>query len=115
MLTLRGWGRRWRDSFDLVPDVGERREHTLAFEYERGGPTRSERLALAKRWGVAAAEGLIDAVVASIAQFTAVAEARWVLLRRSTGIVGQVGPISEPIPRRRREATWHRARRRGGR
>ncbi len=64
--------------FDLVPDVGERREHSLAFECERNPPTGSELLALAKRWDVIAAGNLIDAVAASMAQFAAVAKARGV-------------------------------------
>ena len=71
-------GYRLSKAFDLVPDVGERREHTLAFEYERGAPTRSELLRLAQRWNVPTAEDLIDAVVASVGEFAAVAEARGV-------------------------------------
>ena len=71
-------GYRLSKAFDLVPDVGERREHTLAFEHERGAPTRAELLTLAKRWNVAAAESLIDAMVASVGHFAAVAEARGV-------------------------------------
>lgn len=71
-------GYRLSPAFDLVPDVGERREHTLAFRYERSTPTRTELLALAKRWGVNAAEDLIDTVVASMAQFTPIAEERMV-------------------------------------
>jgi hypothetical protein len=63
-----------------VPDVGERREHTPAFEYERGAPTRAGLLRLAQRWNGPTAEELIDAVVASVGEFAAVAATRGVPL-----------------------------------
>jgi serine/threonine-protein kinase HipA len=69
-------GYRLSEAFDLVPDVGERREHCLAFEYERVAPTHAELNAIARRWGVADASTLIDAVVASTATFAATAKAR---------------------------------------
>jgi len=71
-------GYRLSKAFDPVPDVGGRREHTMAFEYERGAPTCSELLRLAKRWNVPTAENLIDAVVTSVDDFAAVAAARGV-------------------------------------
>jgi serine/threonine-protein kinase HipA len=71
-------GYRLSKAFDLVPDVGERREHTLAFEYERGAPARSELLRVAQHWNVPAAEDLIDAVVTSVSDFAGVAAARGV-------------------------------------
>lgn len=69
-------GYRLSPAFDLVPDVGERREHTLTFEYERTAPARSTMLALAKRWGVREAGGLIDETLKAMARFRAVAKAR---------------------------------------
>ena len=45
-------GFRLSPAFDLLPDVGERREHVLTFEYERIAPTRSQLMGLAARWGV---------------------------------------------------------------
>jgi serine/threonine-protein kinase HipA len=69
-------GYRLSPAFDLVPDVGERREHTLAFEYERRAPTRAEMLALAKRWHVPNAETIIDAVLTSMTTFATAANAR---------------------------------------
>ena len=90
-------GYRLSPAFDLVPDVGGRREHTLAFEYERNPPTRSELLALAKRWNVIAAGNLIDAVAASMAQFTAVAEARGVPSANIAEIGADVARRANPL------------------
>ena len=67
-------GYRLSPAFDLLPDVGERRKHTLAFEYERRAPTRAEMLSLAKRWGVRRADTIINDVVSSIEDFAAVAK-----------------------------------------
>ena len=69
-------GYRLSEAFDLLPDVGERREHCLAFEYERFAPTRAQLLSLADRWGVTNARALIDAVVASVGTFAKVAQSR---------------------------------------
>ena len=69
-------GYRLSPAFDLVPDVGERREHTLAFEYERSAPARTEMLALAKRWHVPNAQTIIDDVLMSMATFATAANAR---------------------------------------
>jgi len=71
-------GYRLSPAFDLVPDVGERREHTLAFEYEHTAPARSTMLALAKRWGVREADSMIDAILKAMGRFGAVAKARGV-------------------------------------
>ena len=71
-------GYRLSPAFDLVPDVGERREHTLAFEYERTPPERSTMLALAKRWGVREADAIIDAVLTAMEIFGTVAKERGV-------------------------------------
>lgn len=69
-----GNGFRLSEAFDLVPDVGERSEHCLAFEYERFAPTRAQLIAAADRWGVPDADAHIDAVLASIDLFAARAE-----------------------------------------
>ena len=69
-------GFRLSEAFDLLPDVGERGEHCLAFEYERLAPTRAQLLAVAARWGVPDADTHIDAVLASIDWFAARAAAR---------------------------------------
>lgn len=74
-------GYRLSPAFDLVPDVGERREHTLAFEYGRSAPARAEMLALAKRWHVPHAEAIIDHVLTSMATFAVAAKARRVPAR----------------------------------
>jgi serine/threonine-protein kinase HipA len=68
-------GYRLSPAFDLVPDVGERREHTLAFEYEHQGVRRSAMLRLAERWGVRHADDIIDAVLDSMADFGTTAQA----------------------------------------
>ncbi|MCC6195301.1 MAG: type II toxin-antitoxin system HipA family toxin [Burkholderiales bacterium] len=77
MLTDRG-GYRLSPAFDLLPDVGERREHTLAFEYGRGAPTRTKMLALAMRWNVQKAESILASVLKGVAAFATTAKARGV-------------------------------------
>lgn len=95
-------GYRLSEAFDLVPDVGERREHCLAFEFERVAPTRTQLIAVAQRWGVADAPTVIDAVLASTATFTTTAKAHAVpkaniveidsdLVRRAKRLAGQTG------------------------
>ncbi len=64
------------EAFDLLPDVGERREHCLAFQYSRFAATREELLAVARQWGVREAPASIDSVVASMKDFAAVARSR---------------------------------------
>ncbi len=55
----------WRlaPAIDLVPDVGERREHALAFLYGHGTPSRPDLAAIAKAWGVKRAEQIVDEVL----------------------------------------------------
>jgi serine/threonine-protein kinase HipA len=71
-------GYRLSPAFDLVPDVGERHEHVLAFEYDRLVPDRDTMRTLAKRWGVRQADTAIDEVLRAMAQFGATAKARGV-------------------------------------
>ena len=67
-------GYRLSPAFDLLPNVGERREHVLMFEYDFSPPARAQSLAVASRWAVDDAAALLDAVVASVARFAAVAK-----------------------------------------
>jgi serine/threonine-protein kinase HipA len=66
-------GYRLAPAFDLVPDVAERREHTLSFQYEYGCPTREILLAVAKEWQVAHAADCVDEVVEAVRKFPATA------------------------------------------
>ncbi|MEO6064468.1 MAG: HipA domain-containing protein, partial [Burkholderiales bacterium] len=84
-------GYRLSPAFDLVPDVGERREHTLAFEYERGAPTRAELLRLATRWQVQSSEVIIDEVLKSMSTFAATAKKRHVPTANIGEIEGDIG------------------------
>lgn len=69
MVRCKGGGYRLSPAFDLLPDVGERREHALAFEYDHGSATRTEMLAVAKQWGVQGAGKIVDDVVFGISNF----------------------------------------------
>jgi serine/threonine-protein kinase HipA len=71
-------GYRLSEAFDLLPDVAERREHTLAFEHDHGAPSRAEMVALADRWNVNSAVTIMDDVLESVSNFQAVANARGV-------------------------------------
>ena len=73
-------GYRLSEAFDLLPDIGERRDHTLMFQFDYGPPARGTLLDIALRWGIgtADAEAGLDAVLASIARFAKVAEAHGV-------------------------------------
>jgi serine/threonine-protein kinase HipA len=51
-MLCEGRGFRLAPAIDLVPDVGERREHALAFLHGRRAPSGGELLALARAWGV---------------------------------------------------------------
>lgn len=62
-------GYRLAPAFDLVPDVAERREHTLSFQYEYGCPTRQMLLAVGKEWQVARAEDCLDQIVQAARKF----------------------------------------------
>ncbi len=62
-------GYRLAPAFDLVPDVTERREHTLSFQYDYGCPTREILLAIAKEWRVARAKACVDDIVQAVSRF----------------------------------------------
>ena len=60
-------------AFDLLPDTGRRRQHTLAFDLHADPPDRATMLRLGQRWGVKQAAGILDEVVAAAMQFSTVA------------------------------------------
>ncbi|MFN0299273.1 MAG: type II toxin-antitoxin system HipA family toxin [Burkholderiales bacterium] len=60
-------------AIDLVPDVGERREHCLSFLYSHACPTRAELRTVAKHWNVASADALIDQTINAVAAFRSTA------------------------------------------
>jgi serine/threonine-protein kinase HipA len=62
-----GW--RLAPAIDLVPDVGERREHALAFLYDHGTPSRSDLAAIAKAWAVKGADDIVDEVLRAARSF----------------------------------------------
>lgn len=77
-------GFRLAPAFDLVPDVAERREHTLSFQYEYGCPTREILLAVAKEWRVARGQDCVDDVVHAVSKFSVTA--RKLAVRRGKGL-----------------------------
>lgn len=66
-------GYRLSPAFDLVPDTSERREHTLAFQYDFACPKREALLDVARDWQVPHAAEAIDLVVKTVATFEAAA------------------------------------------
>ncbi|MGB6487414.1 MAG: type II toxin-antitoxin system HipA family toxin [Steroidobacteraceae bacterium] len=66
-------GYRLAPAFDLVPDVTERHEHTLSFQYDYGCPTREILLAVAREWRVVRAEDYVDDVIQAVSKFRATA------------------------------------------
>ena len=66
-------GYRLSPAFDLVPDVRERREHTLNFGLNAYSPTMRELLGIAKSWGVSKAGDIIDEVTSALTGFSTVA------------------------------------------
>ncbi len=66
-------GFRLSPAFDLVPDIGERHEHALAFLHGQRAPARTDLLAIAKAWGVKRAEDVLEQVLAAARGFKRVA------------------------------------------
>lgn len=91
--TLSGY--RLAPAFDLVPDVAERREHTLSFQHDYGCPTREILLAIAKDWQVGQAENWVARVVETVGNFRATAAK--LAVRKGRGLES----ISSDIRRRR--------------
>lgn len=77
-------GYRLAPAFDLVPDISERREHTLSFQYDHACPTRETLLAVAKQWRVAQAEDCVDEVVRAVSKFRLTT--RKLAVRRGEGL-----------------------------
>ena len=69
-----GW--RLSPAFDLVPDIGRNREHTLAIGHSRDTPSRDELIAIGQRWlgNPALALRIVEEVVAAVSAFRATAE-----------------------------------------
>jgi serine/threonine-protein kinase HipA len=86
-------GYRLSEAFDLLPDLDERREHVLSFEYDRSAPTRNQLLAVGAKWGVAKATDVVDAVVAAVREFGPVA-------RRNRVPAANVRELARPIQHR---------------
>lgn len=70
----RGW--RLSPAFDLVPDIGRNREHTLAIGHSRETPSRDDLVAVGKRWlgNAAKARQIVQEVVEAVSNFRAIAE-----------------------------------------
>ncbi len=68
-----GHGFRLSPAFDLLPDVGERREHALVFAGSQRAPSRADLLALAKAWAVKGAGEILDETAAATRGFRRVA------------------------------------------
>jgi serine/threonine-protein kinase HipA len=79
-----GSGYRLAPAFDLVPDVAERREHTLSFQYDYRCPTREVLLAIAKDWRVPRADACVDDVVGAVSKFRLTA--RKLAVRKGKGL-----------------------------
>lgn len=60
-------------AFDLLPDVGARREHVLVFDLTPLPPSPADLAALGRKWGVSGAAAMVEAVVAALARFTEIA------------------------------------------
>jgi serine/threonine-protein kinase HipA len=66
-------GYRLAPAFDLVPDLSERAEHTLAFQYGFACPTREVLLAVADEWDVSGAADILDVIARAVATFATTA------------------------------------------
>ena len=60
---------RWRlsPSFDLVPDIGQRGEHTLFFDLDPVCPGRSNLERLGRAWGIPGAAKVVEQVFEAVA------------------------------------------------
>jgi serine/threonine-protein kinase HipA len=62
-----GW--RLSPAFDLIPDIGQRREHVLFFDLDADYPGRQELERLGRLWGISRAGGVVDEVVQSVREW----------------------------------------------
>ncbi|MDP2834910.1 MAG: type II toxin-antitoxin system HipA family toxin [Pseudomonadota bacterium] len=60
-------------AFDLLPDVGGRREHVLLFDLSPNPPGPDGLAALGRKWGVSGAVGICEEVALGIARFREIA------------------------------------------
>ncbi len=60
-------------AFDLLPDIGGRREHVLLFELTPHPPGPQQLAALGRNWGVAGAAGICREVQEGVARFSEIA------------------------------------------
>ncbi|MBU1665817.1 MAG: HipA domain-containing protein, partial [Gammaproteobacteria bacterium] len=60
-------------AFDLLPDVGGRREHVLIFDLSPNPPGPDGLAELGRKWGVSGAAGLCGEVAAGVARFREIA------------------------------------------
>ena len=72
--SSRGW--RLSPAFDLVPDIGRNREHTLAIGHSRETPSRNDLVAIGQRWlgDTALVRHIVREVVDAVSSFRTVAE-----------------------------------------
>jgi serine/threonine-protein kinase HipA len=85
-------GYRLAPSFDLVPDITGRGEHTLSFQYGFGCPDAEQLAAVASDWDVPNAKEIIEQVTVAVAQFGPTA--------RRFEVVGAPQQIQADIQRR---------------
>ena len=62
-----GW--RLSPAFDLIPDIGQRREHVLFFDLDAHYPGRRELERLGRQWGIGCAGEVVDEVVQSLREW----------------------------------------------
>lgn len=60
-------------AFDLLPDVGGRREHVLIFDLSPSPPGPTGLAELGRKWGVSGAAGICGEVAAGVARFREIA------------------------------------------
>ena len=87
MLADSNVGYRLAPAFDLVPDVTERRDHTLAFRSGFGCPTRKVLLELAAAWDISHARDIVEQVTDSVSAFSKAARRLGVRRPASVGLI----------------------------
>lgn len=90
-----GGGYRLSPAFDLVPDVGEKGEHTLCFDLAFIPPLKNDWLKIGKLWGVRGAHSILEEVAAAMSAFEGLA-------RRSGVPEENIAAIKGDIERRRK-------------
>jgi serine/threonine-protein kinase HipA len=66
MVYEQGKGWRLSPAFDLVPDIGRKREHVLFFDLDPDYPGLRALEGLGRRWGIRGAEGIVADVVQAV-------------------------------------------------